>query len=154
MALTLSSPAFAAGGDIPKPFTCDGDSIAPHLIWGGAPADVQSFVVIMDDPDAPNGTFTHWVLFDIPGDRSDLPSGARSDAIGVSGRNSRGQIGYMGPCPPSGTHRYVFRLFALDVQTLGLTAGASREAVEQAMAAHEIGQTELMGRYSRSRAAR
>jgi Raf kinase inhibitor-like YbhB/YbcL family protein len=149
MTLTLSSSAFNAGGDIPKPFTCDGNNMAPHLVWSGAPADVQSFALIMDDPDAPKGTFTHWVVFDIPADRTDLPSGARSDAIGISGRNSRGDVGYAGPCAPAGTHRYFFRLFALDVQTLGLTAGASRAAVEESMAAHLIGQTELMGRYGR-----
>ena len=150
MALTLFSPAFTSGGDIPLPFTCDGANMPPHLIWTGAPAGVRSFALIMDDPDAPNGTFTHWVLFDIPADRNDLPSGTRSDAIGVCGRNSRGQIGYTGPCPPSGTHRYFFRMFALDVQTLGLTAGASRLSVEDAMAAHIVVEAELMGRYHRA----
>lgn len=149
MALTLSSPAFTGGGNIPKPFTCHGDNIAPHLLWSGAPAGVQSFALIMDDPDAPHGVFTHWIVFDIPADRTDLPSGTRSDAIAISGRNSRGTVGYMGPCPPSGVHRYFFRLFALDVQTLGLTAGASRKAVEDAMAAHLLGQAELMGRYGK-----
>src|SRR6266852_6047064 len=98
MAFTLSSPAFSAGGNIPPQFTCDGDNIPPHLIWTGAPRDAGSFVLIMDDPDAPGGTFTHWVVFDIDGDRTDLPSGARSDAVGLSGRNSREEIGYMGPC--------------------------------------------------------
>jgi Raf kinase inhibitor-like YbhB/YbcL family protein len=149
MTLTLSSSAFNVGGDIPKSFTCDGMNMAPHLVWSGAPADVQSFALIMDDPDAAKGTFTHWVLFDIPADTTDLPSGARSDAIGISGRNSRGDVGYAGPCPPAGTHRYFFRLFALDVQTLGLAAGASRAAVEESMAVHLIEQTELMGRYGR-----
>src|SRR5215216_3907255 len=99
MAFDLSSPAFAAGGDIPRLFTCDGDNIPPHLIWTGAPDDVGSFALIMDDPDAPDGTFTHWVVFDIPGDCTDLPSGTRSDAVGLSGRNSLGEIAYMGPCP-------------------------------------------------------
>jgi len=147
MAFTLSSPAFVAGGDIPQQFTCEGDDIPPHLVWSGAHKDVASFALIVDDPDAPNGAFTHWVVFDIPADRTDLPSGTRSDAIGVSGRNSSGQIGYMGPCPPSGTHRYFFRLFALDVKSLGLTVGASRQQVEQAIAAHTIATAELMGRY-------
>jgi Raf kinase inhibitor-like YbhB/YbcL family protein len=149
MAFVLSSPAFVAGGDIPRLFTCDGEDIPPHLVWSGAPKDVGSFALIMDDPDAPNGTFTHWVLFDIPADRTELPSGKTSDAIGVSGRNSRGQSGYMGPCPPSGTHRYFFRLFALDVKTLGLSSGASRQQVEHAATAHTTGTAELMGRYSR-----
>ena len=146
---SLSSPAFVAGGDIPRQFTCDGEGIPPHLIWTGAPDGTRSFVLIVDDPDAPRGTFTHWVVFDIPCDRGDLPSGARSDAVGVPGRNSRGEIGYMGPCPPSGAHRYFFRLSALDVETLGLIAGASRNQVEEAMRAHVIGAAELMGRYNR-----
>jgi Raf kinase inhibitor-like YbhB/YbcL family protein len=150
MAFTLSSPAFVAGGDIPRQFTCDGDGIPPHLIWSGAPKGTRSFVLIVDDPDAPAGTFTHWVVFDIPADRGDLPSGTRSDAIGLSGRNSRGDLGYMGPCPPSGTHRYFFRLSAVDVATLGLMAGASRQQVEEAVTAHTLATAELMGRYGRS----
>jgi Raf kinase inhibitor-like YbhB/YbcL family protein len=149
MAFTLSSPAFVAGGDIPRPFTCDGDDIPPQLVWSGAPKDVASLALIMDDPDAPKGTFTHWIVFDIPANRTDLPTGAPSDAVGVSGRNSRGKTGYMGPCPPSGTHRYFFRLFALDVKTLGLPSGASREQVEEAIAAHTVATAELMGRYGR-----
>jgi Raf kinase inhibitor-like YbhB/YbcL family protein len=149
MAFTVANPAFAAGGAIPRQFTCDGDDIPPHVIWSDPPEGTRSFVLIVDDPDAPNGTFTHWVVFDIPGDCSDLPSGQRSDAIGVSGKNSRGALGYMGPCPPSGTHRYFFRLFALDVATLGLIAGASRGQVEDAMSGHTIASAELMGRYAR-----
>jgi Raf kinase inhibitor-like YbhB/YbcL family protein len=149
MTFSLSSPAFTNGDDIPKVFTCDGDNAPPALVWSGVPEDVESFALIMDDPDAPNGTFTHWVLFDIPASRTDLPAGKPSDGIGLSGRNGRGQVGYTGPCPPSGIHRYFFRLFALDVKTLGLSAGATRDAVEQAMAAHTLGQAELMGRYSR-----
>jgi Raf kinase inhibitor-like YbhB/YbcL family protein len=148
MTFMLASPAFAAGGDIPVAFTCDGDGIPPHLIWTGAPKHAESFVLIVDDPDAPT-TFTHWVVFDIPAESSDLPSGTRSDAIGLAGRNSGGTLGYTGPCPPSGTHRYVFRLFALDVKTLGLIAGASRERVEDAIAGHTIGTAELIGRYGR-----
>jgi Raf kinase inhibitor-like YbhB/YbcL family protein len=149
MAFTLSSPAFVPGGDIPRQHTCDGDNTPPRLVWTGAPKGTRSFVVIADDPDAPNGTFTHWVVFDIPGDRTDFPSGARSDAVGVSGRNGRGEIGYMGPCPPKGTHRYFFRLSALDVETLGLIAGATRQQVESAVSAHTLGAAELMGRYGR-----
>lgn len=151
MPLTLSSPAFVAGGDIPRTFTCDGEDVSPHLTWIGAPAGVRSFALIVDDPDAPRGTFTHWVLYDIPADRTEIPPGPRAEGIGVAGRNSRGDIGYMGPCPPSGTHRYFFRLYALDVDTLGLTPGAARSAVERAMKGHIIAQAELMGRYRRGR---
>jgi Raf kinase inhibitor-like YbhB/YbcL family protein len=145
----LSSPAFAAGGDIPRQFTCDGQNIPPHLFWTGAPNGTRSFVLIVDDPDAPNGTFTHWIVFDIPAQRTDLPSGTRSDAVGVAGRNSGGELGYMGPCPPSGTHRYFFRLSALDIESLGLIAGAPRAEVEHAIAAHTLGACELTGRYGR-----
>src|SRR5262245_37127904 len=102
MAFELSSSAFAPGGKIPPQHTCDGDDIPPHLVWSGAPSDTRSFVLIVDDPDAPSGTFTHWIVFDIPPDRTDLPSGTRSDAVGLAGRNSRGELGYTGPCPPSG----------------------------------------------------
>jgi Raf kinase inhibitor-like YbhB/YbcL family protein len=149
MPFTLASPAFVPGGDIPRQFTCDGDNIPPHLAWSDAPKDARSFVLMVDDPDAPNGTFTHWIVFDIPADRTDVPSGTRSDGIGISGRNSRGELGYTGPCPPSGTHRYFFRLLALDVETLGLAAGASRHSVEDSITAHRLGMAELMGRYTR-----
>jgi Raf kinase inhibitor-like YbhB/YbcL family protein len=149
MPFTLSSSAFVSGGDIPLVFTCDGENVPPHLNWSAAPPGARSFALIMDDPDAPAGPFTHWVGFDIPANRSDMPSGRPSDAIGVSGRNSRGQVGYMGPCPPSGMHRYYFRLFALDVPSLSLKAGASRQQVEETIARHTVGTAELMGRYSR-----
>ena len=151
MAFTLSTEAFAGGGDIPRRFTCDGDDVPPHIAWSGAPPGARSFALIMDDPDAPRGTFTHWIVFDIPGARTDLPAHGDRDAIGVSGRNSSRKTGYMGPCPPSGTHRYFFRLFALDVDTLNLKAGASRQQVEDAIGAHTVGSAELMGRYTRSR---
>jgi len=149
MAFSLSSPAFASGGDIPSQFTCKGDDLSPHVVWHDAPAGTRSFVLIADDPDAPRGTFTHWVVFDVPSDRTDIPSGSRADAVGLSGRNSSNKVGYMGPCPPSGTHRYFFRLSALDIGTLGLTAGASRETVEREMSGHVLGVAELMGRFHR-----
>jgi Raf kinase inhibitor-like YbhB/YbcL family protein len=151
MAFTVSSPSFVAGGDIPVLFSCDGDDLAPHLMWTGAPRNTQSFVLVMEDPDAPDapsGTFTHWLVFDIPADCTDLPSGSRSDGVGLSGLNSSGKLGYMGPCPPSGTHRYVFRLVALDLKTLSLIAGASRQAVERMMADHTIATAELLGHYT------
>jgi Raf kinase inhibitor-like YbhB/YbcL family protein len=149
MAFQLSSPAFTAGSDIPSRFTCDGEDVPPPLTWTGAPAGTQSFVLIVDDPDAPRGTFTHWVLFDIPATDQELRLDSKGKPVGISGKNSMGNPGYMGPCPPSGTHRYYFRLFALDVPTLGVNAGASREQVEHAMAQHTIAAAELMGRYSR-----
>lgn len=141
----LSSPAFADSGSIPQKFTCQGENVSPELNWSETPASAQSFALIMDDPDAPSGTFTHWVLFDIPADQKQLAEGA--GPIGVGGNNGLGQTGYMGPCPPSGIHRYYFRLYALDVPSLNLKAGASRSEVEAAMKNHIIGAAETMGRY-------
>jgi Raf kinase inhibitor-like YbhB/YbcL family protein len=149
MPLTLTTPSFVPGGDIPVHHTCDGNNASPQLTWTGAPQETKSFALIMDDPDAPAGTFTHWVLFDIPAARTDVPADFRDGTFGISGKNQGGTTAYMGPCPPSGTHRYFFRLMALDVPSLGLGAGASRKQVEEAMAAHVIGTAELIGRYAR-----
>jgi Raf kinase inhibitor-like YbhB/YbcL family protein len=149
--LTLGTPSFVAGGDIPVHHTCDGPSVSPQLTWSDAPPGTKSLALIMDDPDAPSGLFTHWVLFDIPATRADIPPEFRAGTFGVSGTNSGGSTGYMGPCPPSGTHRYFFRLSALDVASLGLAPGASRKQVDEAMAAHVLGTAELMGQYSRQR---
>lgn len=143
----LTSSAFAEGANIPPKFTCSGEGKSPQLTWSGAPANSKSFTLIVDDPDAPGGTFTHWVAFDIPATQTEIPEGAQS--VGRSGRNGRGQTGYTGPCPPSGTHRYFFTLYALDVDSLGLSDGASRVDVEKAMAGHVAGQSQLMGRYTR-----
>lgn len=147
----LLSPAFEEGGTIPARYTCDGEDVSPELRWEGAPAETRSFALIMDDPDAPGGTFTHWVLFDIPANRTSLPEGVRPDEVGVSGRNSFGRTGYGGPCPPPGhgPHRYFFTLYALDIETLGLSAGAPRAEVEASMQGHVIGQASYMGRYER-----
>jgi len=143
----LSSPAFAEGGSIPQKYTCQGDNVSPELNWSEAPAGAKSFALIMDDPDAPGGTFTHWVLFDLPAETRQLAEGACP--IGVGGGNSLSQTGYMGPCPPSGSHRYYFRLYALDVPTLNLKAGAARSEVEAALKNHIIGTAETMGRYEK-----
>ncbi len=143
----MSSPAFAEGGSIPQKYTCQGDNVSPELNWSEAPAGVKSFALIMDDPDAPGGTFTHWVLFDIPPETRQLAEGA--GPIGVGGGNSLSQTGYMGPCPPSGIHRYYFRLYALDVPALNLKAGAARGEVEAAMKNHVVGAAETLGRYEK-----
>ena len=149
----LSSPAFADGGSIPQKYTCQGDNVSPELNWSEAPASVKSFALIMDDPDAPGGTFTHWVLFDMPAGTKQLAEGAGPNntggPIGVGGNNSSSQAGYMGPCPPSGTHRYYFRLYALDVPALNLKAGAARSEVEAAMKNHIVGVADTMGRYEK-----
>ncbi len=149
----LSSPAFQDSGSIPQKFTCQGESVSPELNWSEAPANTKSFALIVDDPDAPGGTFTHWVLFDIPADTKQLAEGAgssnTSNPIGVGGNNGTNQTGYMGPCPPSGSHRYYFRLYALDVPALNLKAGAARSEVENALKSHVIGTAETMGRYEK-----
>ncbi|MDE3090618.1 MAG: YbhB/YbcL family Raf kinase inhibitor-like protein [Chloroflexota bacterium] len=143
----LVSNAFSDGGAIPKKYSCDGESTSPPLAWSGAPASAKSFALIMDDPDAPSSTFTHWVAFDIASARNEIVEGVQS--AGKDGKNGRGQTGYTGPCPPSGTHRYFFTLYALDVASLGLSEGAARAEVERAMTGHILAKTQLMGRYSR-----
>ena len=143
----LSSPAFEDSGLIPQKYTCQGENVSPELNWSEAPASTQSFALIMDEPDATGGTFTHWVLFDIPAGARQLAED--TGPIGVSGANSLSQTGYMGPCPPSGMHRYYFRLYALDVPALRLKAGAARSEVETAMKDHVIGTADTMGRYEK-----
>jgi len=143
----LGSPAFVDSGSIPQKFTCQGDNVSPELNWSEAPANTKSFALIVDDPDAPGGTFTHWVLFDIPADQKQLAEGA--GPIGMGGNNGVNQTGYMGPCPPSGSHRYYFRLYALDVPSLTLKEGVSRSEVETAMKSHIVGTAETMGKYEK-----
>jgi Raf kinase inhibitor-like YbhB/YbcL family protein len=153
MALELKSTAFAAGGAIAKKFTCDGPDVSPALTWTEPPSGTKSFSLIMDDPDAPVGTWVHWVLYDLPATArelvenvpksEELPSGARQ------GRNDFRKIGYGGPCPPPGpAHRYFFKLYALDSK-LNLKAGGTKADVEKAMKGHVLAQAELVGRYGR-----
>jgi len=151
--LTLKSPAFADGASIPQRYTCDGADISPPLSWSGVPAGTVSFALIVDDPDAPMGTWVHWVLFSIPADRrglgEDLPPDDRLDDGSVHGRNGWGNLGYGGPCPPSGsTHEYAFKLYALDT-TLNLEPGAKKRVVTSAMEGHLLGQAVLRGTYTR-----
>jgi Raf kinase inhibitor-like YbhB/YbcL family protein len=153
MGFQISSTAFSAGETIPKKFTCDGPDASPQLRWEGAPPGTQSFVLIVDDPDAPAGTWVHWVLYNLSPTTRELPEGVeKKDQLGdgaLQGRNDFRRIGYGGPCPPAGKpHRYYFRLYALDVK-LSLKAGASKADVEGAMKGHILGQAELMGKYGR-----
>ncbi|MFB3917232.1 MAG: YbhB/YbcL family Raf kinase inhibitor-like protein [Terriglobales bacterium] len=152
--LQLTSSSFQHERQIPVRFTCDGENISPELSWTGAPANTNCFVVIMHDPDAPRaGGFTHWVLYNIPEMVSHIephvPKHERIPGIGIQGKNDAGEIGYTGPCPPSGTHRYFVRLFALDIK-LDLEPGAAHERVQAAMRDHILEQAELMGTYARA----
>ncbi len=149
MTFKISSTAFSTNNPIPTDFTCDGANQSPQLSWTGAPPDAKSFALIVEDPDAPNGTFTHWILFDIPASIKQLDEGTTS--IGLNGTNSFGEAKYQGPCPPKGSsaHHYYFKLFALDVSTLNLKAGATRHQIEAAIESHYIGQTHLIGQYAR-----
>jgi hypothetical protein len=147
MHFTLSSPAFEGGDWIHPRYTCEGQNTAPPLEWSHVPVGVRSFALIMDDPDAPSGTFTHWIQWDIPAETRSL-AGASS---GVAGVNDFHGAGYGGPCPPPnhGTHRYYFRLYALDVDTLDLPPESGRARLEEAMAGHVVAEDALMGRFQR-----
>lgn len=151
MALTLITPAFANGDRIPARNSCDGADESPSLSWNGVPDGVHSFALIVEDPDAPAGTWNHWLLWDIPASTRGVPAGFEPGESGVSGRNDFGRRGYGGPCPPKGhgPHRYFFRLYALDQNTLGLAEGASRRALDNALAGRVVAEAEYMGVYER-----
>ena len=144
-AFALSSPAFAAGETIPARYTCEGANGSPALRWTTPPRRTRSLALVMDDPDAPSGTFTHWLAWNIKPSARRLPAGARPPR---QGRTSAGSIGYTGPCPPSGTHRYVFKLYALR-SPLPLRAGADRRAVDAALKGRVLLMARLVGRYGR-----
>jgi Raf kinase inhibitor-like YbhB/YbcL family protein len=151
--MKLSSSAFASGATVPSQYTCKGTDISPALNWSGAPAHTASFALIMDDPDAPSGTWVHWVMWNIPQKAHSLPEGiAKSQELddgSRQGRNSFGKIGYNGPCPPPGqTHRYFFRIYALD-QSVNLQPGANRLDVDAAIKAHILAQGEYIGTFHR-----
>jgi len=152
MPLEISSPAFTQANPIPAKYTCTGASISPPLAWGEPPSGTKSFALIMDDPDAPAGTWVHWVIYNIPATSRGLPENvapAASLADGsLQGQNSSHKVGYSGPCPPSGTHRYFFKLYALDT-VLTLQSGATKSRLLQALEGHTLAYGELMGTYSR-----
>ena len=152
MPLELRSSAFAHSEAIPEQFTCDGADISPVLQWSNVPDNTQSLALIMDDPDAPAGTWVHWVLYNLPASTRSLPEAIAAEpelADGSRhGQNSWGRLDYGGPCPPSGTHRYFFKLYALDT-SLDLPVGADKDGLLQAMEGHILSQAELMGTYAR-----
>lgn len=153
-ALAVTSTVFEHNQSIPTKYTCDGEDISPPLRWEGAPEHTKSFVLICDDPDAPMDTWVHWVVFNIPATVTSFAEGVDPTTHGASiGQNSWGtkKQGYGGPCPPSGTHRYFFKFYALDIEKLDLGAAATKQDVEQAMEGHIIAQGELMGTYARAR---
>lgn len=149
MPFKLTVSGFSEGADIPRRFTCDGDDVSPALEWAGEPSETKSFALIMDDPDAPGGTWNHWLVWNIPSAVQSIPEGGASP--GTSGTNDFGRRGYGGPCPPAGrgAHRYFFRLFALDVPTIGRLHGTKRPALNDALRKHIIAETSYAGRYER-----
>jgi Raf kinase inhibitor-like YbhB/YbcL family protein len=153
MSLTVTSTSFRSGGDIAKKFSCDGEDVSPQISWSGAPEGSKAFVLIAEDPDAPAGTWTHWVLYDVPAATTSFDEGlSKAEQLpdGLKqGRNDFRKIGYNGPCPPAGKpHRYFFRLYALD-RILNVKPGAARSEIEKAMQGHILAQGEYMGRYRR-----
>lgn len=154
MAFELTSDVFKSGDTIPTRYTCDGKNISPPLTWRGIPEKTRSQVLVCEDPDAPQGTFTHWMLYNIPADVDHLPedfgSGEKVNWRSVQGRNDFGKNSYGGPCPPPGPpHRYYFLLYALDEQ-LDLPSGVTRSQLLNQIEAHVVGRAELMGRYGRN----
>ncbi len=151
--MQLSSSAFSDGAPIPAKYTCDDQNVSPPLKWSGVPADAKSLVLLADDPDAPRGTWVHWVLYELPASTAELPENiAKTQYVAGGARqglNDFKHLGYGGPCPPPGkAHRYFFKLYALDNQ-LGLKPGASKKEVESAMANHVLAHGELRGTYQR-----
>jgi len=151
MSFEVTSPAFANAEAIPADYSCKGRNISPTLTWSEPPAAAQSFALIMDDPDAPMGTWVHWVIFNIPASTRDLkestPTNPQISDGSLQGKTSAGSNGYHGPCPPSGTHRYFFKLYALDTM-LDLSSNADKKDLLAAMEGHILANAELMGTFS------
>jgi len=152
--MKLESSAFQANQPIPAKHTCDGADLSPPLTWDALPPETQSLVLICDDPDAPGKTWVHWVLYDLPPTLRELTEGLPAQPTlpngGVQGKNDFRKLGYGGPCPPGGSHRYFFKLYALDIM-LNLQSGATKDQVEKAMQGHVLADAKLMGHYTRSR---
>jgi Raf kinase inhibitor-like YbhB/YbcL family protein len=155
--LSLTSSAFREAGAIPGQYTCDGADRSPPLAWSGVPEGTITLALLADDPDAPGGTWVHWVLYDVPATLSGLPEAVATVerpsglAGAVQGRNDFGRLGYGGPCPPPGpAHRYVFTLVALATK-VGLGPGASKQQVDRAMSGHVLATAQLVGTYARAR---
>ena len=154
--MKITSTAFSESEMIPKEYTCDGQDISPPLAWTGVPAGTKSVALIADDPDAPVGTWVHWVAFDIPPDVTELPeavpTGETLPTGGTHGNNNWRRLGYGGPCPPGGTHRYFFKLYALDILQEGIGI-PDKKYLEAAMKGHILAKTVLVGTYRKSRSS-
>ncbi len=152
MDIKIKSAAFVPGGKIPGKYTCDGMDISPPLAWTSGPGGTKTFALICDDPDAPMGTWVHWVLFNLPADiielRENVPPERELESGAKQGMNDFRKIGYGGPCPPGGTHRYYFKLYVLDTE-INLEAGATKSELLKAMEGHILAEGQLMGRYER-----
>jgi Raf kinase inhibitor-like YbhB/YbcL family protein len=152
MSIRLTSQAFEENSLIPKKYSCDGENISPPISWSGIPGEAKSLALIVDDPDAPSGSFVHWVIYNIDPAKEGLPEAvtlSTPQGLGAQGKNSTGKSGYSGPCPPKGSsHHYFFRLYALDTM-LDIGAGPSRASVENAMKNHILATGQLVGIYSR-----
>ena len=150
MAFKLKVEGFVKEGNIPVQFTCDGKNAPPAVQWEGEPPETKSFALIVDDPDAPGGSWSHWLVWDIPVSKHTLEPGSEDGAV-KCGTNDFGNRDYGGPCPPRGhgAHRYFFRVFALNTPALGLPEGARRPALEKALQKCAIAETSYMGRYQR-----
>ncbi len=152
MGIKFTSSAFEEGGLIPPKYTCDGSDISPPLQWGRVPEGTKSIALISDDPDAPVGTWVHWVLYNLPADTNGLEENIPPEAVLSNGARQGitdfGRVGYGGPCPPSGTHRYLFKLYALDI-VLELESGATKSELLKAMKGHILDEGQLMGKYKR-----
>jgi len=152
MEIKMKSLAFVPGGKIPGKYTCDGMDISPPVSWTSGPEGTKTFALICDDPDAPMGTWVHWVLFNLPADitefRENVPPEKELENGAKQGMNDFRKIGYGGPCPPGGTHRYFFKLYALDTE-INLEAGATKAELLKAMEGHILAEGQLIGRYER-----
>ena len=150
--MEIRSSAFGSGEMIPVKYTCDGADFSPSLEWTAGPAGTKSFALICDDPDAPMGTWVHWVIYDIPAAATMLAEGITREKDlpggGTQGINDFRRLGYGGPCPPGGTHRYFFKLYALDA-ALGLKPGITKDQLLTAMKGHILAEAQLMGTYRR-----
>ncbi len=152
MEIKITSSAFEDGGLIPAKYTCDGADVSPPLQWDAVPEGTKSVALICDDPDAPMGTWVHWVLFNLPSDAKELAENIPNEETLPNGANQGvndfGRVGYGGPCPPGGTHRYFFKIYALDTE-VGLQAGADKRRLLKTMEGHILGQGQLIGKYKR-----